>query len=255
MNTERLSIRFTHIRHATSLIDMDGTKFLIDPMLSGKEKLPAVTLTRNRLKNPRIDLSFTADSLLEETDYLMLTHLHFDHFDDEAARRIPKTLPVICSRNDSKRLSKMGFTTLLPVSDSVVIKDVEIKRYPAVHGHGLLRFLTGEGSSFLIKYRGIKIFLTGDCVLTDSLKQILLETEPDVLIANGGAARFLFGKPITLSIKNIKELSSLLKDTKILVVHLNALNHCTETIDFCKEQIIGFSNIQIPSNGETILLK
>jgi L-ascorbate metabolism protein UlaG (beta-lactamase superfamily) len=246
------SFKFSHIRHATSTIEIDNRKFLIDPMLSDKESLPPVMLTQNKLNNPRIALPFSIDNIINNVDYLLLTHLHFDHFDKKAIESIPKNQSVLCSKTDTKKLHKLGFSLTRSIDNDCDIDGIKIKRYAAVHGKGLLKYLMGKGSSYLIDYKGFKIFLTGDCLLTDSLKNNLIKSGPDIVIANAGAAKFKFGQPITLSIKEIQEISRILENSKIFVLHLDALNHCSETRDYCKEQIRDYSNIYIPDEGETI---
>jgi hypothetical protein len=86
------------------------------------------------------------------------------------------------------------------------------------------------------------------------LKNRIATIKPGVIIANAGAARFKIGKPITMSIKDIQEMAELCKETKIVVVHLNALNHCSETRDFCKKRIGNYSNIYLPDDGEIMNL-
>jgi L-ascorbate metabolism protein UlaG (beta-lactamase superfamily) len=247
-----VGIRFIHIRHSTSVIEIGKVKILIDPMLSDKESLPPVLLTGNKLNNPRKSLPFSLDNIINDLDYLLLTHLHFDHFDKKAIDIIPKTKSIFCSPTDSKKLHSIGFLQTHSIEGPYEIDGITIKRYPAVHGKGLLKYLMGKGSSYSIDYNGFKLFLTGDCILTKTLITNLVKVSPHLVIANAGAARFKFGKPITMSIKDVQEISKVLKDSKIVVVHLDALNHCTESRDYCKEQIQDYSNIFIPDDGEII---
>lgn len=251
-NTAINSIWFTHVRHATSIIEIGNVKILIDPMLSDKGSLPPVSLTMNKHKNPLISLPFRNSEILNDMNYLLLTHLHFDHFDKEAIRSIEKSVPVLCADPDRKKMHKWGFTTIRSFTSSIDVGDFEISRYPAVHGKGLLSYLMGKGSSYLIGYKGFKIFITGDCILTEALKNTLIEAMPDIVIANAGKAEFRFGKPITMSMKDIQQISGLLKKSKIYVVHLDALNHCSEPREYCKEMITDYPNIFIPVEGEKI---
>jgi L-ascorbate metabolism protein UlaG (beta-lactamase superfamily) len=248
------AIRLIHIRHATSIIEMGERKFLVDPMLSNKESLPPVPLTGNKLRNPLSDLPFSLDTLIDEIDYLLLTHLHFDHFDKKAIERIPKTKTVLCSSEDSKKLKKMGFSKIQPIDETVEIDGIKIKRYSAIHGRGILTYLMGKGSSYLIDYNGFKLFLTGDSILTKRVKNTMIEVAPHLIIANAGAARFRFGKPITMSIKDVQAVSGILPNSKIVVIHLDTLNHCTESSDFCKTQIKDYQNLFIPADGEQIVV-
>jgi L-ascorbate metabolism protein UlaG (beta-lactamase superfamily) len=257
MTFSQTGIKFIHIRHATSTIEINNRKFLIDPMLSEKESLPPVILTVNKLKNPRTDLPICSESIVKNIDYLLLTHLHFDHFDKKAIEILSKKIPILCSKNDCKRLNSLGFSSTYPIDNEneIEIDGIKITRYPAVHGKGLLKYLMGKGSSYLIDYKGFKIYLTGDCLLTDSLKNNLIRTVPDIVIANAGAAKFKFGKPITMSITDIQDISKSLTKSKIFVCHLDALNHCSETRNYCKKQILDYSNIYIPNDGEEIELE
>ena len=249
-----VQIGFVHIRHATSILKIGDREILIDPMLSAKESLPPVILTGNKLKNPLTDLPVNPDTLVKTIDYLLLSHLHFDHFDQKAIEIISKDLPVLCSKTDVQRLNDLGFLLTRPIENQFEIGGIKITGYPATHGRGLLKFMMGSSSSYLIDYNGFKIFLTGDCLLTDSLKHNLIKTEPDVVIANGGAAKFIFGKPITMSINEIQEISGLLPKSKIFVIHLDSLNHCSETRDYCRERVKNYPNIYIPTDGEEIAL-
>lgn len=248
----KTNITFTHIRHATSILEINNLKILIDPMLSEKESLPPVILTKNKLKNPRVGLPINVENIIKNTDYILLTHLHFDHFDKKAIEILPKSTAIICSEDESKKLKKLGFSVFYPIESEFEINDIKIKRFPAVHGRGVLKFLMGQCSSFLIEYNEFRIFLTGDCILNKSLKDEIINSEPDILVANAGSAKFKFGKSITMSIKDIKEISDCLKNTNIYVVHLESLNHCTETRSFCKEQTQNYTNIYLPNDGEVI---
>lgn len=249
---ENSTINFMHVRHATSILKIEDKEILIDPMLSPKDGLPTIPFASNKLPNPKVALPFSAENVVKNIDYLLLTHLHFDHFDQAAAEILPKKTPVLCSKADVKRLNGLGFSATFPIEGKYEVAGINITQYPATHGMGLLKYMMGKGSSYLIDYNGFKIFLTGDCLLTPALKANLLAAKPDVVIANAGAAQFKFGKPITLSIKEVQEISKMLPDSKILVVHLDVINHCAETREYCKTQIQGYSNIYILNDGEEI---
>lgn len=252
MTISQSGIKFTHIRHATSILEINKQRILIDPMLSERESMPAVILSANKLKNPLTDLPFSAESFIRDIDWLLLTHLHFDHFDRKAIDLISKKTPVLCSSLDKGKLNRLGFSTIHVIDNEHETDGIKFSRFPAVHGKGLLKFLMGKGSSYLIEFQGFKIFLTGDCLLTATLKDNLKIIRPDIVIVNAGAARFRIGKPITMSIFDVQEISKILKSSKIFMVHLDALNHCSETQDYCKNQLQGYSNILIPTNGEEI---
>lgn len=252
---ENQSIIFEHFRHATSRIVFGEIAILIDPMLASKETLPAVPLASNSFKNPLIDLPFTSKEIIEKADVLLLSHLHFDHFDLQAITLIPKGTNVLCASFDKKKLEKYGFKNINVIDQNLDYKGISFTQFPAIHGKGLFKYLMGKGSSYLLEQNGFKLFLTGDCLLIDSLKENLKEIKPDVVIVNAGAARFIIGQPITMSIKDVIEIAELLKESKIIVVHLDVINHCSESREFCVEQTKNIPSILIPKNGETFILR
>jgi L-ascorbate metabolism protein UlaG (beta-lactamase superfamily) len=253
-DSKQIFIKFTHIRHALSCLEFGNTKLIIDPMLSEKDSLPPVILTRNKSKNPLVPLPFTLEEIIRNSNYVLVTHLHFDHFDTTAAQVIPKETPIICSKFDKRKLEKLEFKNIQAFEKTITIGDLSIARYSAEHGSGWVRFLLGRGSSYLISYKELKFFITGDCILNPALEKRLLDITPDVVIANGGAARFRFGKPITMTIRDVQKISTKLPNAKVIVVHLNALNHCTENRSDYFNRINENLNICFPDNGEEIEL-
>jgi L-ascorbate metabolism protein UlaG (beta-lactamase superfamily) len=249
-----MQFAFFHLRHATSILTVDNKVILIDPMFSEKGVLPPVILSPNKQKNPLTNLPISVEELIKNIDYLLITHLHFDHFDKKAIEILPKNIPVICSKYDFKKLTGLGFSSVHFIENDSDIDGINISCFPAVHGKGLLKPLMGEGSSYLLIHKGFKIFLTGDCLWTELLKNRIVAIKPDVIIANAGAARFKIGKPITMSINDILEMAKLLNESKIVVVHLDALNHCSQNRDFCKEQSLNHDNIYFPNDGERVNL-
>ncbi len=241
---------FTHIRHATSILKINNIEFLTDPFLSEKGSLPPVIFSRNKLRNPLTDLPVSANTIFKNSTHILVTHTHFDHFDKN---NTPKDFPIVCWDNDTKNIRKSGFKHIIPIRDEIEISGIQIKRFPAIHGKGFVNLLMGKCSSFLLKYNDLKIFIAGDCIWTSSLKKHLLETAPDFIIVNGGRGSFTFGKPMTLSVDDIKEIAGIMHKSKIGIVHLNTLNHCIETREFCKEQTREMPNIFIPEDGETII--
>lgn len=83
-NTVRL------IRNATLKIQYGGKIILLDPLLG--EKGSSVSALKVN-KNPRVHLSMPVMEILENLDYVLLTHVHIDHYDDAAKKLISKSMP------------------------------------------------------------------------------------------------------------------------------------------------------------------
>ena len=83
------SVTVQQIRNATVKIDFSGTTFLVDPMLSAKGEFPGFPGTyRSELKNPLVELPFSAKDVLESVDAVVVTHTHTDHWDEAAQKLI-----------------------------------------------------------------------------------------------------------------------------------------------------------------------
>ena len=86
----------TLLRHATLLVDIEATRFLVDPMLSEAGSNPPVENTPNQQRNPLVDLP---DIPLDH-DAVLVTHRHPDHWSDWEVAIEPKHQ---CSATRQKR--------------------------------------------------------------------------------------------------------------------------------------------------------
>ena len=104
-------MKFQQIRSATSIVTFANRRFLIDPMLSAQGTYPAVPDTTSTGRgNPDCDLPCPIQDLFN-VDAVIVTHLHFDHFDKAAAELLPKKLPLFSqSVQEAKILTGLGFT-------------------------------------------------------------------------------------------------------------------------------------------------
>jgi L-ascorbate metabolism protein UlaG (beta-lactamase superfamily) len=91
-------MRIRFVRHATFIFETNGHRMMVDPMLAAVEATGPVANTPNQRRNPLVDLPFGAEgtlALLGETDAVLLTHLHNDHWDGRARDLIPRQTPIL----------------------------------------------------------------------------------------------------------------------------------------------------------------
>lgn len=97
------------LRHATLVLTYPTHRLLVDPMLAQRETMPAAPSSPHPRRQPTVDLPLTPselDRLLDSLTGVILTHLHPDHWDPVAQRRISPKLPVICQPQDAERLAR-----------------------------------------------------------------------------------------------------------------------------------------------------
>lgn len=132
-------MKITLIRQATLYLQYGQSTFLIDPFLARKGTYPPFPHTANQhLNNPIVELPANIDlDKMLQPDAVLLTHLHVDHFDDEAKKKLAQELPIYTqSEEDRKEVEEAGFQHVTCIEDEINILGVHIKRTGGQHGTG-----------------------------------------------------------------------------------------------------------------------
>lgn len=253
-------MKFTHIRHASHLIDYKGITLLIDPVLATKGTYQPIPAKGRCQKNPLVELPFNLD-FLKNVDAILVTHLHNDHFDKYGQKIIDKDLPIICHSCDAEKIKNVGFKNVLPINDDFILfKEIKISVTSGRHGYGLTAKAMGHVSGFVLEDLSQvnwepKVYIIGDSVWTKEIEKTLKFHQPDLIIVFAGEARLGRAKPITMSTYDIDQIATTLIDARIIVIHLEAWNHCYLT----KKTLTAYldtksyqDRVLIPENGEVL---
>lgn len=243
------------IRHATLWLEYSGVKFLVDPMFSDAGANPPIPLTPNRKRNPLVALPSPVDTWTSP-DAVIVTHLHPDHWDEPAAAALAKTVPVLCQSGDEGTLASAGFETVTPIDSSFTLGAVTISRTSGQHGRKKMAVKMGKVSGFILQAEGEPtVYIAGDTIWCDDVKQALDEYRPDITIVNAGGARFLMGGAITMDDADVIALCQHAPYTKVIAVHMESINHCIVKRDDLHRKIepAGLQHrVLIPQDGEWI---
>ncbi len=244
-----------HLRHATCLLTIAGQRLLVDPMLAAPGELPPIPLTRNRRKNPLVPLPVTIEEL-QEIDAILLTHRHIDHWDRTAERILRKDVPLFCQPRDAAALQSAGFQHVIAVTDEYDWRGLQLTRVPAQHGHGVIGRLLGSGSGYVLRdAQNQSVYIAGDSVHADCVRQTIARFQPQMIILNAGAAQFIFGAAITMTADDVISVCRDAPTAMIIVLHLEAINHCglsrRELADRLSQAHVG-NRVRIPSDGEAL---
>ncbi|NUM36676.1 MAG: MBL fold metallo-hydrolase [Candidatus Brocadiae bacterium] len=244
-------------RHATLLITVGQSKILVDPMFSECASHPPIPSTPNQVKNPLVPLAVSLPELLA-VDAILLTHTHFDHFDDVAKKMLPRNIPLFCQPMDAKSIQELGFTYVIPVESTYQWGDLTISRVSGKHGRGELEKMMGPVSGFIFTTKSKNsLYITGDCIYNEEVEYAMEQFQPNYIIAYTGAAQFLFGLPITMTKEEIESLCTYSKKATIIAVHLEAVNHCVLTrkdLHVFLQQKNLTHRVLIPKDGEILHL-
>ena len=235
------------LRHATLLLDLDDTTFLVDPMLSEPGEIPPIPNSPNDRENPLVALP----DLDLEYDAVLVTHRHRDHFDDAAADQLPADVPILCQPEEADDFRDDGFTDVRPIEDTESFEGIDVKRTPARHGHGDLAEQMGPSSGYVLD-GSLTIYLAGDTVWYDAVPETIDAHDPDAVVVNAGAAQFVEGEPITMTPEEVQAVRTHVADgVPVIADHMDAINHCLATRADLSSAVEG---VVIPEDGERIEL-
>ncbi|WP_254537419.1 MBL fold metallo-hydrolase [Halomarina litorea] len=242
-------VSITLVRHATLLLDFDGTRLLVDPMLAERGAMPPIPNSPNDRRNPLValpDVSLEADGML-------VTHLHRDHLDDAAREQLPADIPVLCQPEDESELEET-FEDVRPVTDSLAFEGIDVDRVPARHGHGELAEQMAPVSGFVLDDGSTTLYHAGDTVWYDAVGETLSAYDPDAVVVNAGAAQFTEGRPITMTAEDVISVCEH-TDAPVLADHVDAINHCLQTRGDLAQALAEGSHAEqvvVPEDGETV---
>ncbi len=250
-------VRYTLLRNATALLEFGGQQLLVDPMLDDKGARPAIPNTPNPQPNPLVPLPDDWRLVVAEASAHLVTHLHQDHFDRTASETLSRSLPMICQPEDVERLKDDGFHRLEPVAEVIDHHGVKITRTVARHGTGEIGNLMAPASGFVFEHADEPTtYLAGDTIWCDEVAEVIAKWQPTVIIVNAGGARFLEGDPIVMTAEDIAMVAAAAPAAQIVVVHLEAINHCLETREFYEQRLpelgVSMERIHLPADGEAI---
>ncbi|TWT32179.1 metal-dependent hydrolase [Posidoniimonas corsicana] len=221
-------MNITQIRNATVLLEIGDHRILVDPMLSSPSSLAGFRLFRGqRRKNPLTALPDDVNQLIESATAVLITHEHPDHLDKSGIEWIKsRGLKVWCSSVDAPNLRRKGLDARIITEDSC---DLSVEVVPAIHGHGMIGWLMGPVAGYYLAHPNEPtVYITGDTVLTDTVKSAIERLRPQVIIAPAGTANFGIGKDLMFSEAELIELAKMASG-QVVFNHLEAIDHCLMT--------------------------
>lgn len=248
-------MKIRHLRHATFHLQLKALTLLVDPVLGAAGSMTPIDNSPNQRPNPLVELPVSAEAVMK-ADACLVTHLHRDHFDSAAGELLPKTMPVLCQPEDLDKLKQLGFEDVQPVNPSAEWKDIAFTRTGGQHGTGEIGKKMAPVSGFVLKSAGEPtLYIAGDTIWCPEVADALAVHLPEVIVLNGGAARFNQGDPITMGLQDISLVCRHAPAAKVVVVHMEAINHCLLTraelnAFLCQE---GLDNrVTVPADGQCL---
>jgi len=155
--------RLTYIGHATTLIRLEGTSVLTDPML----RAGLGPLRRQGPPPPH--------ALPKLPDAVLISHLHRDHLDIPSLRLVPSKTPLVVPRGAARSVAKAGPHPVVELGrgETVSIGEVEVTAVPAEHGGRRDRWGNEiEPVGYVIRNEERSVYFAGDTDLFDGMSEV-----------------------------------------------------------------------------------
>ena len=260
-------MQIQQIRNAMLKITFGGKTFLTDPWLAPKGSMGCfadmpmrcVDATKEHIPMPMCDLPMPLETILAGVDAYIITHIHPDHIDmtpTGIGEPLKKTTPAFVQSNeDAEALLKNGFTDVTVLFENSSLHKVQLIKTPGRHG---TKIPCGPSCGVILKTPGEKtLYIAGDTIWYDGVKDTLLKFKPDIIIVNAcGATLVNFGRLI-MHAEDVAQVHSTLPSAKIIVSHMDNVAHATVTrkdMRMSLQDLFAQHIAIMPEDGETIEL-
>jgi L-ascorbate metabolism protein UlaG (beta-lactamase superfamily) len=101
------------------------------------------------------------------------------------------------------------------------------------------------------------VYIAGDTIFCDEVRDALARHQPDVVVVNASAARFLEGDPIVMGADDVVALARHAPQAHVVAVHLEAIAHATETRAHLRARLQAeglVDRVAVPEDGSEVPL-
>lgn len=257
------AVTFTQIRSAAIKLEYAGTTFLVDPMLAPKGAYQGFPGTVNsQMRNPLVDLSMPLSEAIK-ADAVIVTHVqHYDHWDDEARRSLPKDMPIFAqSEDDAESIRKDGFLDVRVLGSRVEFHGTFLSRTEGQHGSDAM--VAGRGkrlgkvSGIVFERPGYKtVYVAGDTTWNRYVEDAIAHYHPDVMVINACYGRLVgYDGSFIMGKEDLARAYQALPRATVVASHMEALAHCTQTRqdlrDYIAEKGMSPQRVLVPRDGES----
>ena len=159
--------RVTYVGHATTLIEMGGSRLLTDPVL------------RQRIYHLRRRSAPIAEHLLQRLDAVLISHLHHDHLDLPSLRRLGLNTRLIVPNGAGALLRKQGFRRVeeLRKGERTSVGGVTVTATEAVHSGGRGPFgIVADTLGYIVGDKVVdghpSVYFAGDTDVFDGMTEL-----------------------------------------------------------------------------------
>jgi L-ascorbate metabolism protein UlaG (beta-lactamase superfamily) len=234
------------VGNATVLIRYAGFTILTDPnfLHAGDHVHLGYGLSSRRRTDPAVEIED-----LPPLDFVLLSHLHGDHFDRVAERKLNKATPIISTRHATSYLEKVGFTrthtlkTWEPIEVTKGEANLHLTAMPGTHGPGPLGAVLPPVMGSMLEFgnaRGeisLRMYISGDTLIHERLREIPRRfPDIDLALLHLGGTRVL-GIMVTMDAEQGVEAMRIVDPRTAIPIHYNDYEVFTSPLEDFKRAV------------------
>jgi L-ascorbate metabolism protein UlaG (beta-lactamase superfamily) len=217
------------VGNATVILRYAGFTVLTDPnfLHRGDHVHLGYGMTAARRTDPALELE-----ALPPIDFVLLSHMHEDHFDREVERKLDRSLPIVTTPHAAADLTSKGFraakalNTWEPLTITKGSAQVRVRAMPGAHASGVIAKMLPPVMGSLLEFensRGevaFRTYITGDTVFIDELKEIPRRfPDIDLALLHLGGTMFFGLLMVTMDPRQGVEVIRLVKPKTAIPIH------------------------------------
>lgn len=147
------------VGHATCLIQIGDKIFLTDPIF---------TETVGMISKRRIEPGILPSSI-DKLDYILISHIHFDHLSYGSLSMLPKSAVMLLPTGSAEYVPEFGFSDYREMNpwttfeaDGVRITAVPVRHFNGRYGFDGAWLNCNTFTGYVIEYKGKTVFFAGD---------------------------------------------------------------------------------------------
>lgn len=211
------------IRHATLKLNYNGHCILVDPYFAPKHNREPLV---GKSRNPMTDLPMPIDEILEGVELVVISHLHFDHFDAVAQEALPKDIKIICQTGDETKIAGFGFTDVTPLTRSLHWQGIDISATEGQHGTGDWLERMGSVMGFVLQASAEPtLYWAGDTIWIDAIAETIERYQPELVITHSSGSQFEDNAPIVMTAEHTMRVCEMMPTGKVIATHMDTIDH------------------------------
>jgi L-ascorbate metabolism protein UlaG (beta-lactamase superfamily) len=182
-------------------------------------------------------------------DFVLLSHLHGDHFDRVAERKLNRATPIISTRHATSYLEKVGFTRThaLKTWETIEVRKgratLHLTAMPGTHGPGPLGALLPPVMGNMLDFGGeegetrLRVYISGDTLIHERLREIPRRfPDVDLALLHLGGTRIL-GIMVTMDAEQGVEAMRIVDPRTAIPIHYNDYEVFTSPLEDFKRAV------------------